>query len=157
MRKQIIAFCKDYKAPQNPNYDWFYHNSGDYFNDGKPIIMRFMDDDGDYTKFNPYYDGDNDLEMVWFAKEEDITNDDAIDHSYLTTRHQVAFLFDDGTVKSFVAPDQNKDIRDYFDEDTETPTGVYKEMVDFLLDYVKHGYYEEQELFAIEEDGFDDI
>lgn len=157
MRKQIIAYCKDDDAEQHPDYDWFYHNSGDYFNDGEPIIMRFCDEDGDYTKFTPYYDGDNDLEMIWFAKEEDITNDDAIDHGYVTTRHQVAFLFNDGTVKTFIAPDPDKCIRDYFDEDTETPTGVYKELVDFLLDYVKNGYYEDLELFAIEEDGFDDI
>ena len=157
MRKQIIAFCKYYEAPQNPNYDWFYHHSGDYFNGGKPIIMRFVNEDNDYTNFTPYYDRDNDLEMVWFDKEEDITNDDSIDHGYLTTRHQVAFLFDDGTVKSFIAPDSDNYIRDYFDVATKTPTGVYKELVDFLLDYVKHGYYEDQELFAIEEDSFDDI
>lgn len=157
MRKQIIAYCKEDNAEQHPDYDWFYSNSGDYFNSGEPIIMRFCDEDGDYTKFTPYYDGDNDLEMIWFAKEEDITNDDAIDNGYVTTRHQVAFLFNDGTVKTFIAPDPDKCIRDYFDEDTETPTGVYKELVDFLLDYVKNGYYKDLELFAIEEDGFDDI
>lgn len=157
MRKQIIAFCKENNAQQHPDYDWFFRNSGDYFNDGKPIIIRFKDDDGDYTRFTPYYDGDNDIEMAWFAKEEDITNADEIDYAYITTRHRVAFLFDDGTVKSFIAPDSDKNISDYFDKDTETPTGVYKELVEFLKAYMKNGYYEDQELFDIEEDGFDDI
>lgn len=157
MRKQIIAFCKEYNAQQHPDYDWFYNNSGDFFNSGEPIIMRFCGEDGDYIGFTPYYDGDNDLEMTWYDKEEDITNDDAIDRGYLTTRHRVAFLFNDGTVKSFIAPEPNKEIRDYFDNETETPTGVYKELVEFLIDYVKNGYYEDQELFAIEEEGFDDI
>lgn len=157
MRKQIIAFCKEYNAQQHPDYNWFYHNSGDYFNDGEPIIMRFYDDDGDYTRFTPYFDSDNDLEMAWFGKEEDIANDDVIDHGYITTRQQVSFLFNDGTVKSFETPDSDKCIRDYFDEVTETPIGVYAELVEFLKAYVKNGYYEDQELFAIEEDGFDDI
>ena len=157
MRKQIIAFCKEYNAQQHPDYDWFYGNSGDYFNDGKPIIIRFKDDDGDYTRFTPYYDGDNDIEMAWFAKEEDITNADEIDYAYITTRHQVAFLFDDGTVKSFIAPDSDKSISDYFDKDTETPIDVYAELVEFLKAYMKNGYYEDQELFVIEEDSFDDI
>ena len=64
MRKQIIAFCKEDNAQQHPDYDWFFSNSGDYFNDGKPIIIRFKDDDGDYTRFTPYYDGDNDVVLV---------------------------------------------------------------------------------------------
>lgn len=138
--KQIIAFSKDREAPEHPNdYEWFEDETGLAFNGGDPLILRFGNNDRDvFNLKTPWYDSDNDLVLYWYRNEKDAYDEDYLDYEYLCGGSSITFLFDDGTTKQFKVRSGDC-IWDEWDDDEEEPTGVYKELLQFLKDYIQNG------------------
>ncbi len=137
--KQIIAFSRDREAPEHPEYEWFEDETGLTFNGGEPIILRFGDNDRDvYNLKTPWYDCDNDLVLYWYRNERDANDEDYLDYEYICGNSSITFLFDDGTTKQFKVG-RGDSIWDEWDDDEEEPIGVYKELLDFLKEYIKNG------------------
>ena len=140
--KQIIAYSRDKEAPEHPEYEWFEDESGLNFNDGEPIVFRFGDYDRDeYNLKTPWFDCDNDLVLYLYRNEKDADNENYRDYEYICGSSSITFLFDDGTTKQFKV-DRSDSIWDEWDGDKKEPTGVYKELVEFLEDYIENGGYE---------------
>ena len=154
--KKIIAYSKQYDADQHLSLDWFQCYGESLMRNERPCILRFTDGDVDFNRTEPYFDCDNDIMLTWYKDESDLEDEDYCDYGYLTTMESITFLFDDGTIKKFATSD-GSDIRQNFDNSTEQPTGVFEELVNFLREYMIKGGYKDEELYAIEEDGFDDI
>ncbi len=154
--KKIIAYSKQSDADKHLSLDWFQLYGESLVRNDRPCILRFTDGDVDFNRMEPYFDCDNDIMLTWYKDESDLDDEDYCDYGYLTTMESVTFLFDDGTAKKFATSD-GSDIRQNFDESAERPTGVFEELVNFLREYIIKGGYEDEELYAIEEDGFDDI
>lgn len=154
--KKIIAYSKQRDAEKHPTLDWFQLYGESLQRDDRPCILRFTDGDCVFNRMDPYYDCDNDIMLSWFRNESDLENEFYLDYGYITTQESVTFLFDDGTTKTFVTPD-HRDIRQHFDDDTEQPTGVFEELVNFLKDYIKNSGYEDEKLYVLTDDVFEDI
>lgn len=140
--KKIIAFSKDIAAPEHPSYEWFYARSELQFNRGAPLIFRFGNNDTKTCNQKiPWFNDDNDIKLYWYDNEVDAEHEDYIDFGYVCGGSSITFLFDDGTFRQFKTPDSNC-IRYEWDDDKKEPTGVYKELVEFLEDYIENGGYE---------------
>lgn len=137
--KKIIAFSKDIAAPEHPNYEWFYDKSESQFNRGAPLIFRFGNNDTEtYNQKTPWFDFDNDIKLYWYDNEADAEHEDYIDYEYICAADLITFLFDDGTTRQFKIP-YGDCIRYEWDDDKKKPTGVYKELIEFLEDYIEKG------------------
>lgn len=154
--KKIIAYSKQSGAENNPTHAWFELYGESLRRKGQPCILRFTDGDCDFNRTEPYFDCDNDIMLAWYRDESDLEDEDYCDYGYITTQPIVTFLFDDGTTKTFATSD-HRDIRQHFDESTEQPTGVFAELVDFLKDYIRNGGYEDEKLYVLTDDVFEDI
>lgn len=154
--KKIIGYSKERGAENHPTHDWFEYYGESLQRRGQPCILRFTDGDCEFDRKEPYYDGDNDIMLAWFREESDIGDENYVDYGYITTQPTVTFLFDDGTTKTFATPD-HKDIRQHFDYSTDQPIGVFAELVDFLRDYIRNGGYEDEKLYVLTDDVFEDI
>lgn len=140
--KKIIAFSRNIAVPEHPSYEWFYDKSESQFNLGAPLIFRFGN--GDTATSNqkiPWFDFDNDIKLYWYENEADVEREAYIDFEYVCSGSSITFLFDDGTFRQFKTPDGNC-IRHEWDDDKKEPIGVYKELVEFLEDYIRNGGYE---------------
>ena len=138
--KRIIAFSRNKEAAEHPgDYEWFEDDAGLTFNDGEPLVLRFGNNDDDlFNLKTPWYDCDNDLVLYWYRNEEDARDEDYIDYEYICGSSSITFLFDDGTIKQFKVRSGDS-IWDSWDDDTEEPIGVYKELLEFLKDYISNG------------------
>ena len=140
--KKIIAFSGNIAAPEHPSYKWFYLMSGLRFNGGDPLIFRFGKDDTEtYNQKTPWFDDDNDIKLYWYDNEAAAEHEDYIDYEYVCGGSSITFLFDDGTTRQFKTPYGNC-IWSEWDGDKKEPVGVYKELVEFLEDYIRNGGYE---------------
>ena len=140
--KKIIAFCKNIAAPEHPNYEWFYGMAESKLNRGRPLIFRFGNNDTEESnQKTPWVDDDNDIKLYWYDNESDVEHEDYIDYEYICGGSSITFLFDDGTTRQFKTSDGNI-IWSEWDDDKKEPTGVYKELVEFLEDYIENGGYE---------------
>lgn len=140
--KKIIAFSKDIAAPEHPSYEWFYARSESQFNQGAPLIFRFGNNDTKtYNQKIPWFDDENDIKLYWYDNEADAEHEDDIDSEYVCAADSITFLFDDGTTRQFKTP-YGDCIWTEWDGDKKEPTGVYKELVEFLEDYIENGGYE---------------
>ena len=81
---------------------------------------------------------------------------DYIDYEYVCGGSSITFLFDDGTTLQFKTPDGDC-IWTEWDDDKKEPTGVYKELVEFLEDYIENGGYETAKYMLVPEVEFMDI
>lgn len=140
--KHIIALCKDRDAPEHPDYGWFEDRSGLSLNDGKPLVLRFRD-----RNCFPGFDFENDLPLYWYRNEKCAKDKRPIDYDYIGCCSSVTFLFDDGTTRQFKA-DSHTYIYNEWDEEGK-PIGVYKELVEFLEDYIKNGGCESESKYMI--------
>ena len=112
------------------------------FNRGRPLIFRFGNNDTEtYNQKTPWFDDDNDIKLYWYDNEADAEHEDYIDYEYVCGLSSITFLFDDRTTRQFKTPDGNC-IWSEWDGDKKEPVGVYKELVEFLEDYIKNGGYE---------------
>lgn len=137
--KKIIAFSRDIAAPEHPSYEWFYARSESEFNRGDPLIFRFGNDDTEVrNQKTPWFDCDNDIKLYWYDNEADAEHEDYIDFEYVCGSDSITFLFDDGTTVQFKTPDGNC-IWTEWDRAKKEPVGVYKELVEFLKDYIENG------------------
>ncbi len=137
--KTIIAFSRDIAAPEHPSYEWFYARSESEFNRGDPLIFRFGNDDTEVrNQKTPWFDCDNDIKLYWYDNEADAEHEDYIDFEYVCGSDSITFLFDDGTTVQFKTPDGNC-IWTEWDRAKKEPVGVYKELVEFLKDYIENG------------------
>ena len=140
--KKIIAFSRNIAAPEHPIYGWFCAMSELRFNRGRPLIFRFGNNDTEtYNQKTPWFDDDNDIKLYWYDNEADAEHEDYIDYEYVCGLSSITFLFDDRTTRQFKTPDGNC-IWSEWDGDKKEPVGVYKELVEFLEDYIKNGGYE---------------
>lgn len=140
--KKIIAFSRNIAAPEHPSYEWFYDKTATPFNRGAPLIFRFGNDDTEiYNQKIPWFDFDNDIKLYWYGNEAAAEREDYIDYAYIFDANSITFLFDDGTTLQFKTPDGDC-IWTEWDDDKKEPTGVYKELVEFLEDYIENGGYE---------------
>ena len=140
--KKIIAFTKNIAAPKHPSYKWFCARSKSQFNRGGPLIFRFGNDETEaYNQKTPWFDDDNDIKLYWYDNETDAEYEDYIDYEYVCVGSSITFLFDDGSTLQFKTPDGNC-IRSEWDRAKKEPVGVYKELVEFLEDYIRNGGYE---------------
>lgn len=147
--KQIIAFSRDREAPEHPEYEWFKDKTSRTFNGGEPIVLRFGDNDRDnFNLKTPWYDYDNDLVLYWYRNERDANDEDYLDYEYICGSSSITFLFDDGTTKQFKV-DRGDSIWNEWDDDDEEPIGVYKELLDFLKEYIKNGGCESASKYMI--------
>lgn len=136
--KQIIAFSRNKEAPEHPEYEWFEDETGLTFNGGKPLVLRFGDNDREnYNLKTPWFDCDNDLVLYWYRNEEDAEEEDYRDYEYICGSSSITFLFDDGTTKQFKVRDGDA-IWNEWDDDDEEPIGVLKELAEFLQEYMKN-------------------
>ena len=109
---------------------------------GAPLIFRFGNNDTEtYNQKTPWFDDDNDIKLYWYENEADAEREDYIDYEYVCGGSSITFLFDDGTTLQFKTPDGDC-IWTEWDDDKKEPTGVYKELVGFLEDYIENGGYE---------------
>lgn len=154
--KKIIAYSKQRDAEQHPTLDWFQRYGESLQYNGHPCILRFTDGSCDFTSKEPYFDCDNDILLTWYRDEFELKHNNYYDYGFITNKATVTFLFDDGTTKTFATSD-GIDIRAYFDDFTEQPTGVFAELVDFLRDYIRNGGYEDEKLYILTDDVFEDI
>ena len=137
--KKIIAFSRDIAAPEHLSYEWFYARSESEFNRGDPLIFRFGNNDTEeYNQKTPWFDDDNDIKLYWYDNEADAEHEDYIDFEYVCGSDSITFLFDDGTTVQFKTPDGNC-IWTEWDRAKKEPVGVYKELVEFLKDYIENG------------------
>ena len=140
--KKIIAFSKDIAAPKHPSYEWFCDMAESCFNRGGPLIFRFGNDETEAcNQETPWFDYDNDIKLYWYDNEVDAEHEDYIDYEYVCGSSSITFLFDDRTTRQFKTPDGNC-IRSEWDRAKKEPVGVYKELVEFLEDYIRNGGYE---------------
>ena len=140
--KKIIAFSGNIAAPEHPSYEWFCAMSGLRFNRGRPLIFRFGNNDTEtYNQKTPWFDDDNDIKLYWYDNEAAAEHEDYIDYEYVCGGSSITFLFDDRTTRQFKTPGGNY-IWPEWDGDKKEPTGVYKELVEFLEDSIKNGGYE---------------
>ena len=140
--KKIIAFSRNIAAPEHPGYGWFYAMSNLRFNGADPLIFRFGNNDTEtYNQKIPWFDDDNDIKLYWYDNEADAEHEKYIDYEYVCGGSSITFLFDDGTIREFKTPYGNC-IWSEWDGDKKEPTGVYKELVEFLEDYIRNGGYE---------------
>lgn len=140
--KKIIAFTKDIVAPEHPSYEWFCARSESWFNRGGPLIFRFGNDETEAcNQETPWFDYDNDIKLYWYDNEADAEHEDYIDYEYVCGGSSITFLFDDRSTRQFKTPDGNY-IWSEWDRAIKEPTGVYKELVGFLEDYIRKGGYE---------------
>lgn len=139
--KKIIAFSRNIAAPEHPSYEWFYDKSESQFNRGGPLIFRFGNDETEtYNQKIPWFDYDNDIKLYWYDNEADAERENYIDYEYVCGSSSITFLFDDRSTRQFKTPDGNCIWTEW--DDKKAPTGVYKELVAFLEDYIKNGSYE---------------
>ena len=116
--------------------------SGLRFNGGDPLIFRFGKDDTEtYNQKTPWFDDDNDIKLYLYDNEAAAEHEDYIDYEYVCGGSSITFLFDDGTTRQFKTPYGNC-IWSEWDGDKKEPVGVYKELVEFLEDYIRKGGYE---------------
>ena len=148
--KQIIAFSRNKEASEHPgDYEWFEDDAGLTFNDGDPLVLRFGDNDRDvFNLKSPWFDCDNDLVLYWYRNERDTRDEDYLDYEYLCGSSSITFLFDDGTIKQFKTSSGDS-LWDEWDDDEEEPTGVYKELLEFLKDYISNGGCESESKYII--------
>ena len=140
--KKIIAFSRNIAAPEHPIYGWFCDMSNSRFNGGDPLIFRFGNNDTEtYNQKTPWFDDDNDIKLYWYDNEADAEHEKYIDYEYVCGSSSITFLFDDGSTLQFKTPCGNC-IWSEWDGDKNEPTGVYKELVEFLEDYIRNGGYE---------------
>ena len=140
--KKIIAFSRNIAAPEHSSYEWFKAMADSTFNRGRPLILRFGNNDTEtYNQKTPWFDDDNDIKLYWYDNEADAEHEDYIDFEYVCGVSSITFLFDDGMTRQFKTPDGNC-IWSEWDRAKKEPTGVYKELVEFLKDYIKNGGYE---------------
>ena len=140
--KKIIAFSRNIAAPEHPSYEWFWFMSGLRFNRGRPLIFRFGNDETEtYNQKTPWFDDDNDIKLYLYDNEAATEHEDYIDYEYVCGGSSITFLFDDGSTLQFKTPDGNC-IWSEWDGDKKEPVGVYKELVEFLEDYIRKGGYE---------------
>ena len=142
--KKIIAFSRDIAVAEHPSYEWFCTMSGLQFNRGGPLIFRFGNDETEArNQETPWFDYDNDIKLYWYDNEVDAEHEDYkyIDYDYVCGGSSITFLFDDRSTRQFKTPDGNC-IWSEWDRAIKEPTGVYKELVEFLEDYIKKGGYE---------------
>ena len=140
--KKIIAFSRNIAAPEHPSYEWFYDKSESQFNWGAPLIFRFGNDDTrTHNQKIPWFNVDNVIKLYWYDNEADAEHEDYIDYEYVCAADSITFLFDDGTTRQFKTP-YGDCIWSEWDGDKKEPTGVYKELVEFLEDYIENGGYE---------------
>ena len=140
--KKIIAFSRNIAAPEHPSYEWFCAMSELRFNRGRPLIFRFGNNDTEtYNQKTPWFDDDNDIKLYWYDNEAAAEHEDYIDYEYVCGGSSITFLFDDRTTRQFKTPDGNC-IWSEWDGDKKEPVGVYKELVEFLEDYIRNGSYE---------------
>ena len=140
--KKIIAFSRDIVAPEHPSYKWFCAMSELRFNRGRPLIFRFGNNDTEtYNQKTPWFDDDNDIKLYWYDNEAVAEHKDYIDYEYVCGGSSITFLFDDRSTRQFKTPDGNC-IWSEWDGDKKEPVGVYKELVEFLEDYIRNGGYE---------------
>lgn len=140
--KKIIAFSRMIEAPGYPSYEWFNAWAESQFNGGAPLIFRFGNNDTEaHNQKTPWFDADNDLKLYWYDNETDAEHEDYIDYEYVCGGNSITFLFDDGTTRQFKTPDGNC-IWSEWDRAKKEPVGVYKELVEFLEDYIRNGGYE---------------
>lgn len=138
--KQIIAFSRNKEASEHPgDYEWFEDDACLTFNGGEPLVLRFGNNDRDvFNLKTPWYDCDNDLVLYWYRNERDARDEDYLDYEYICGSSSITFLFDDGTIKQFKTTDGDS-LWDEWDDDEEEPIGVYKELLEFLKDYISNG------------------
>lgn len=148
--KQIIAFSRNKEASEHPgDYEWFEDDAGLTFNGGDPLVLRFGDNDRDvFNLKSPWFDCDNDLVLYWYRNERDARDEDYLDYEYLCGSSSITFLFDDGTIKQFKTSSGDS-LWDEWDDDEEEPTGVYKELLEFLKDYINNGGCESESKYMI--------
>ena len=140
--KKIIAFTKNIAAPEHPSYEWFCARSKLRFNRGGPLIFRFGNEEMEAcNQETPWFDYDGGIKLYWYDNETDAEHEDYIDYEYVGGGSSITFLFDDRTIRQFKTPDGNC-IWSKWDRATKEPTGVYKELVGFLKDYIRKGGYE---------------
>ena len=140
--KKIIAFSRNIAAPEHPSYEWFCAMSELCFNRGRPLIFRFGNNDTEtYNQKTPWFDDDNDIKLYWYDNEAAAEHKDYIDYEYICGGSSITFLFDDRSTRQFKTPGGNC-IWSEWDGDKKEPVGVYKELVEFLEDYIKNGGYE---------------
>ena len=141
--KKIIAFSRNIAAPEHPSYEWFCTGSElRFFNRGRPLIFRFGNNDAEtYNQKISWFDADNDIKLYWYNSEADAEHEEYIDYEYVCGGSSITFLFDDRTTRQFKTPDGNC-IWFEWDGDKKEPVGVYKELVEFLEDYIRNGSYE---------------
>ena len=148
--KQIIAFNRNKEASEHPgDYEWFEDDAGLTFNGGDPLVLRFGDNDRDvFNLKSPWFDCDNDLVLYWYRNERDARDEDYLDYEYLCGSSSITFLFDDGTIKQFKTTSGDS-LWDEWDYDEDEPTGVYKELLEFLKDYISNGGCESESKYMI--------
>ena len=140
--KKIIAFSRNIAAPEHPSYEWFCARAESQFNRGRPLILRFGNNyTEEYNQKTPWFDFYNDIKLYWYDNEADAEDEDYIDFEYVCGGRSITFLFDDGTTRQFKTPDGNCILSEW-DSGKNEPTGVYKELVEFLEDYIRNGGYE---------------
>ena len=141
--KKIIAFSRDIAAPEHPSYEWFCDISGLRFNRGGPLIFRFGNEETEAcNQETPWFDYDNGIELYWYDNEVDAEHENHIDYEYyVCCGSSITVLFDDRSTRQFKTPDGNC-IRSKWDCAIKEPTGVYKELIGFLEDYIRKGGYE---------------
>ena len=140
--KKIIAFSRNIAAPEHPSYEWFCAMSELRFNRGRPLIFRFGNNDTEtYNQKTPWFDDDNDIKLYWYDNEVATEHEDYIDYEYVCGGSSITFLFDDRSTRQFKTPDGNC-IWSEWDRAKKEPVGVYKELVEFLKDYIRKGGYE---------------
>lgn len=140
--KKIIAFSRNIAALEHPCYEWFCAMSELRFNRGRPLIFRFGNNDTEtYNQKTPWFDDDNDIKLYWYDNEAAAEHKDYIDYEYVCGGSSITFLFDDRSTRQFKTPDGNC-IWFEWDGDKKEPVGVYKELVEFLEDYIRNGGYE---------------
>ena len=130
------------EAPEHPSYEWFCARAKSQFNWDRPLIFRFGNDDTEAcNQKTSWFDYDNDIKLYWYDNEKAAEDEDYIDYEYVCGNSSITFLFDDGATLQFKAPDGNC-IWSEWDGDKKEPVGVYKELVEFLEDYIENGGYE---------------
>lgn len=148
--KQIVAFSRNKEAAEHPDdYEWFEDDAGLTFNDGEPLLLRFGNNDDDlFNLETPWFDCDNDLVLYWYRDEDDADNEDYLDYEYICGSSSITFLFDDGSIRQFKVRSGDS-IWNEWDDDKEEPIGVYKELLEFLKDYIQNGCCESGSKFMI--------
>lgn len=138
MKKRIVAFAQ----ADNYNIDSFSklkefsdfeeHSGSISFMKGKPLDLKFAKRirvGKIENRSKLYFDMDNDVCISWQK-----------DYCFFGGFQHVSFLFDNGDIKEFHATEF---MHNEFDVSNEKPLGVYADLVEFLTDYIKNGYYDD--------------